>query len=199
MPTLIVTAHPDQDSLTHAAAQLLHERLDADGVEVALAHLAQEGFDPRFSANDRADYKEGTITGSEVLAEQARLDGATDVVFVFPVFWWSMPALLKGWIDRVFITGWAFELGENDRVLPKLGHLTAHLLPVSGFSEASFARHGYEESFSTQIEHGVFDYCGMPRGAKAFIRESEDPDAAKLGLEVAVAQVAAAITAPGKA
>jgi NAD(P)H dehydrogenase (quinone) len=196
VPTLIVTAHPDQDSLTHTAAQQLRERLEAEGVEVDVAHLAQEGFDPRFSANDRADYKGGSITGPDVLAEQARLDRATDVVLVFPVFWWSMPALLKGWIDRVFITGWAFELGENDRVVPKLGHLTAHLLPVSGFSEASFARHGYEESFSTQIEHGVFDYCGMHRGAKAFIRESEDPDAARAGLEAAVAQVAAAVTTP---
>lgn len=195
MPTLIVTAHPDVDSLTHAAAELLRNHPEADGVTVEVAHLAQEGFDPRFSANDRADYQGGTISGTDVLAEQARLDRATDVVLVFPVFWWSMPGLLKGWIDRVFITGWAFELGENDRVIPKLGHLTAHLLPVSGFSEASFARHGYEESFSTQIEHGIFDYCGMPRGVKAFIRESEDPDAAKTGLEGSVAQVVATIAA----
>ncbi|MBF4460450.1 NAD(P)H-dependent oxidoreductase [Pseudoclavibacter sp. VKM Ac-2867] len=199
MPTLIVTAHPDEDSLTHAAALQLRERLEAAGVEVELAHLSQEGFDPRFTARDRADYKGGTITGPDVLAEQARLGRASDVVLVFPVFWWSMPALLKGWIDRVFITGWAFELGDDGRVLGKLGHLTAHLLPVSGFSEASFARHGYEESFSTQIEHGVFDYCGMPRGAKAFIRESEDAASVKLGLEAAVAKVAAAVGAPSKA
>ncbi|WP_424466965.1 NAD(P)H-dependent oxidoreductase [Pseudoclavibacter helvolus] len=199
MPTLIVTAHPDQDSLTHAAAQLLRERLEGAGVNVEVAHLAQEGFDPRFSANDRADYKGGSITGSDVVAEQERLDRATDVVLVLPVFWWSMPALLKGWIDRVFITGWAFELGEDERVLPKLGGLTAHLLPVSGFSEASFARHGYAESFSTQIEHGIFDYCGMPRGAKALIHESEDPDAAGPALEAAVEQVAAAVTGPSGA
>ena len=62
---------------------------------------------------------------------------------------------------------------------------------------AHLARHGYEESFSTQIEHGIFDYCGMPRGAKAFIRESENADAAKTGLEAAVAQVVAAVTSPG--
>lgn len=182
--------------MTHSAAQLLRNQLEADGVEVEVAHLAQEGFDPRFSAKDRTDYKGGTIMGVDVLAEQARLDRATDVVLVFPVFWWSMPALLKGWIDRVFITGWAFELGDDERVLPKLRHLTAHLLPVSGFSEASFARHGYEESFSTQIEHGIFDYCGMPRGAKSFIRESEDAKAAKTGLDAAVKQVVAAVTSP---
>ncbi len=84
MPTLIVTAHPDPDSLTHTAAQQLRERLEAEGVEVDVAHLAQEGFDPRFSANDRADYKGGSITGPDVLAEQARLDRATDVVLVSP-------------------------------------------------------------------------------------------------------------------
>ncbi|MFC5125289.1 NAD(P)H-dependent oxidoreductase [Pseudoclavibacter helvolus] len=74
-------------------------------------------------------------------------------------------ALLKGWIDRVFITGWAFAL-DDERVLPKLGHLTAHLLPVSGFSEASFARHGYEESFSTQIEQASSTTAACPEARR---------------------------------
>jgi putative NADPH-quinone reductase len=44
---------------------------------------------------------------ADVLAEQARIDRADALVLVFPIYWWSLPGLLKGWIDRVFVNGWA--------------------------------------------------------------------------------------------
>jgi NAD(P)H dehydrogenase (quinone) len=193
MATLIVTAHPDTGSLTHRAAQRVQELLPAGSTETA--HLAQEGFDPRFTDSDRRAYLERRPAGPDVLAEQARVDRATDLVLVFPVWWWSMPALLKGWIDRVFIGGWAFTLDEADRVVPALGRLTAHLLPVSGTAAESFARHGYAQSFRTQVEHGVLDYCGVQRGATAFLWESESGDetAVARSLEEAATAIATAV------
>lgn len=193
MGSLIVTAHPDSDSLTHHAAAALTDALGES--DVTTVHLAQEGFDPRFTLDDRRAYAEQSVFDPAVEAEQRRIDAVGHLVLVFPVYWWSMPALLKGWIDRVFVGGWAFEVGEGDRVIPKLGGLTMHLLPVSGTSRASFARHGYLESFTTQIEHGIVDYCGAKRGATAFIHdsESEDADAVSRELEAAVAAISDAI------
>ena len=49
------------------------------------------------------------VASADVLAEQARIDRADTLVLVYPIYWWSMPALLKGWIDRVFSNGWAFD------------------------------------------------------------------------------------------
>jgi NAD(P)H dehydrogenase (quinone) len=198
MPTLIVTAHPDVESLTHQAARRLHELLGSQ--HSSFAHLAQEGFDPRFSEADRRSYVSRGEPEPSVAAEQLRFEGIDHVVLVFPVYWWSMPALLKGWIDRVFVTGWAFDYDSNDRLVPKLGHLTAHLLPVSGTTQVAFARHGYEKSFSTQIEHGVIDFCGMKRGATAFVYDSESGVSAEVSqsVETAAAAVAAEIAKPSR-
>jgi len=193
MSTLIVTAHPDVDSLTLQAARRLHDLLGPG--EATLAHLAQEGFDPRFTTDDRRDYLAQSRTDAGIRAEQDRVDRADHLALVFPVYWWSMPALLKGWIDRVFIGGWAFAV-DGERVVPRLERLTAHLLPVSGTAQESFERHGYAASFSTQIDHGIFDYCGIRRGATAFIRSSESGDRGVVSrdLEAAATTVAAAIT-----
>lgn len=194
MSALVVTAHPDTGSLTHHAARRVQELLGAD--DTVVAHLAQEGFDPRFTADDRELYRGAGRPDPAVLAEQRRLDGVSDLVLVFPVYWWSLPALLKGWIDRVFIADWAFDIGDDGRVVPRLDHLTAHLVPVSGTSAASFARHGYTDSFRTQVERGVVEYCGMRRDATAFVHDSESTDrgAVAAAVEVAATTVAEAVS-----
>jgi NAD(P)H dehydrogenase (quinone) len=195
MTALIVTAHPDPDSLTHDVARRLADALGADRATVA--HLAQEGFDPVFDMADRRAYSGDAAAPADVVAEQARLDRADHVVLVFPVWWWSMPALLKGWIDRTFIAGWAFGVDDDGRIEKRLQRLTVHLVPVSGTSRESFARHGYLASFETQVGHGILDYCGARRGATAFVHDSEsgDRDAVAAEADRAVAEVLAAVTA----
>ena len=194
MSTLIVTAHPDPLSRTRRAADRLHALLGEAGTSVA--HLADEGFDPRFTPTDLDAYRGRGAHPHDVVAEQQRMDGVTDLVLVFPVYWWSMPALLKGWVDRVFVAGWAFDVGEDGRIVPGLQRLTAHLLPVSGTTAGSFARHGYTQSFDTQVLAGIVDYCGMQRGVTAFVHDSETTDQAAAEEEVAqaVSAIAAAIT-----
>ncbi|QHC65193.1 flavodoxin family protein [Rathayibacter sp. VKM Ac-2759] len=190
MSTLVVTAHPDAESLTHHAARRLGEQTGA-----TLAHLAQEGFDPRFTLEDRRLYLGAGAPADDIAAEQRRIDAHEHLVLVFPVYWWSMPALLKGWIDRVFVAGWAFDIDEAGGVVPRLDRLTVHLLPVSGTSERSFARHGYTESFRTQIERGVIGYCGARHGVTAFVHDSESEDRAATARSVdsAVATLTAAL------
>lgn len=175
MNTLIVTAHPDPDSLTASSAARLQEALSTESVE--LADLAGEGFDPRFGPDDRATYQDVAEAPSDVVREQRRLDAADHLVLVFPVYWWSMPALLKGWIDRVFVNGWAFEIDPEGDTRRLLGRLTVHLLAVAGDSGGTYERHGYETAMRTQIEHGVVDYVGARRGVTEFAHDSERDDA----------------------
>ena len=198
MTTLIVTAHPDPDSLTHQAARLLQDLLRPD--RAPFAHLAQEDFDPRFTPADRRAYATRSEPDASVVAEQRRLDEVDHVVLVFPVYWWSMPALLKGWIDRVFVSGWAFDYDDEDHLVPQLGRLTAHLMPIAGSTEDAFVRHGYHEAVSTQIHHGIFDFCGVQRGATAFVWDSEsgaDDDVSTSYTEAAAA-IASAIRATAR-
>ncbi|GIG30143.1 hypothetical protein Cma02nite_27430 [Cellulomonas marina] len=112
------------------------------------------------------------------------------------MYWWSLPALLKGWVDRVFVAGWAFDLDADGRVVPRLQRLTVHLVPLSGTSARSFARHGYDAAYRTQVEAGVVGYCGARRGVTAFVHDSEDGDRDAVAASVgsAVGEVAEAIT-----
>ena len=194
MRTLIITAHPDIESLTHHAASRLRDALGHETTTVG--HLAQEGFDPRFTLTDRQLYLGRGAPAADVLAEQDRLDQVSDLVLVFPIYWWSMPALLKGWFDRVFIAGWAFDFDPTGRLVPKLGRLTVHVLATAGTAASSFERHGYSQAFATQVETGIFDFCGMRRCGTAFVHDSESTDTKSVttALEAAVSSISAAIS-----
>ena len=199
MKTLIVTAHPDPESLSNDVARRLAHVLDS---EVEVADLAEEGFDPRFTLDDRRTYSTGRVVASDVAIEQRRIDEADHLVLVFPVYWWSMPALLKGWIDRVFVNGWAFDVDTEHGMRRNLGRLMVHLIPIAGDDAGVYERHGYEQALRTQIEHGIIDYCGSRRGATAFVYESERDDASAREHAVtdaiaAVARTIEGVTLPG--
>ncbi|WP_017162787.1 NAD(P)H-dependent oxidoreductase [Xanthomonas phaseoli] len=177
MHALIVVAHPDPRSHTHAvAAQVRDAVLASDATHtVEVADLAQEGFDPRFNQADVALFQQRAAPAPDVAAEHARLERADALVLVFPIYWWSFPALLKGWTDRVFTLGWAFDESIDGKIVKKLKHLDVHLLAIGGADERTYARHGYFGAMKMQIAHGIFDFCGAP------VRTSElltMPDAA---------------------
>jgi NAD(P)H dehydrogenase (quinone) len=108
MHALVVVAHPDPTSLSHSVGARIVDGISTSdqGHSAELADLAAEGFDPRFSAADLAVHRRHAPPPADVASEQGRIDRGDALVLVYPVYWWSMPALLKGWIDRVFANGW---------------------------------------------------------------------------------------------
>ncbi|MBA4221329.1 MAG: NAD(P)H dehydrogenase [Methylobacterium sp.] len=169
MHALVVVAHPDTNSLSHAVAQALADGVASTGHTVEIADLAKEGFDPRFSLNDLAVHRREIAQPADIAAEQARVDRADALVLVYPIYWWSMPALMKGWIDRVFANGWAYEELEDMKTVKKLEHLPVHLVALAGADMRTFARHGYYGAMKTQIDHGIFGYCGAPVVTSEFL------------------------------
>lgn len=160
MHALIVVAHPDANSLTHKIAASVADGVAASGNSFEIADLAAEGFDPRFNASDIATFQGRAPAADDIAAEQARIDRSDTLVLVYPVYWWSMPGLLKGWIDRVFMNGWAYDEPPGGKLTKKLQRLNVHLVAIGGASQRTYARHGYFGAMKTQIDHGIFDYCG---------------------------------------
>ncbi|EIM26244.1 NAD(P)H-dependent oxidoreductase [Microvirga lotononidis] len=177
MHALIVVAHPDPNSLTHSVAGHLAEGVASSGHTFEIADLAAEGFDPRFTAADVALFRREAPPPGDVAAEQARIDRADALVLAYPVYWWSMPGLLKGWIDRVFANGWAYDEGSDGKIVKKLRHLQVHLVAIGGADLRTYARHGYFGAMRTQIDHGIFDYCGARVGTSELLvpAETQDP------------------------
>ncbi|WDY56046.1 NAD(P)H-dependent oxidoreductase [Pseudomonas sp. PSKL.D1] len=178
MQALIVIGHHDPRSLTHAIAHSLAEGLASAGHAAELADLASEGFDPRFSLADHAVHRRLAAPPADVLLEQARIDRADALVLVYPIYWWSMPALLKGWVERVFSNGWAFDF-DGQHTVKKLRGMKVHLVGIAGADTGTFERHGYAEAMRVQIEHGIFDYCGADVLSSTLLPDSEGPDAAQ--------------------
>lgn len=164
MHTLIVVSHPIADSLTHTIAKQIAEGITQSAGEhsVELVDLAAEGFDPRYTATDMNAFNSKASLPDDVLAEQARIERADALVLVYPIYWWSMPGLLKGWIDRVFTNGWALYDDGSGKIIKRMQHLNVHLVALGGSDMRTFARHGYFGAMKTQIDHGIFDYCGAP-------------------------------------
>ncbi|WP_200884992.1 NAD(P)H-dependent oxidoreductase [Croceibacterium mercuriale] len=177
-------AHPAAASLTRAVTAAIVQALEAVRHTAQIADLAREGFNPIFGPADHAAYAAGGPTPDDVLREQRRIDRADHLILVYPVYWWSMPALLKGWIDRVFVSGWAFDEDAELGIVKKLDQLKVHLVALGGADKATYARRGYRQAMQTQIEHGIFDFCGAPVVTSQLITTNH-PDAAALPLEAA--------------
>jgi NAD(P)H dehydrogenase (quinone) len=117
MHVLVLFVHPRRRSFTGELADAFCAGLEAAGHAVEFADLYEEGFDPILESRQFGLETAMDPAGSrpaDVVAEQARLARAEGLVFIYP-FWWSdVPALLKGWFDRVWSYGYAYAY-EADR------------------------------------------------------------------------------------
>ena len=85
-----------------------------------------------------------------------RVERNAATVMVFPVWWWSMPAMLKGWVDRVLNHGWAY----GDRTYP---HKDVWMLAVAGNAKEAYQKRKYDDALKIQLETGILDYCGIEK------------------------------------
>jgi NAD(P)H dehydrogenase (quinone) len=184
--TLILFAHPQPESLTGSAARMLAAQLSAaTGHTAEVADLATEEFDPRFTAADLAAMRGDGPYPDDVRREQQRVERADAVVLVYPVYWWGMPGLLKGWIDRVLNYGWAY--GDDAVPGDALTRRDIHLLALAGTDPGTYERHGYTESMRIGIEHGIFEYCGTRVASSHFLFDTE------VGTPIPLADTVAAV------
>lgn len=180
MHALIVVSHPNTNSLTHAVAAQIGAGLRHEQHSFEMADLSAENFQPAYTTADIAGFLQQGAPGADVKAEQQRIDRANALVLVYPVYWWSMPGLLKGWVDRVFSRGWAYDDGADGSLIKRLAHLPVHLVALAAGDEQLYARHGYSTAMKTQIEHGIFDYCGAPVMTSELLTETHSQPNANL-------------------
>jgi putative NADPH-quinone reductase len=114
---LIIKSHPYEGSFNNGAANLLKETAQSRGHSAAEIDLIADGFDPVMSAEDLQAWRQGESHDPLVKKYQALIESADMLVFLFPVWWGVMPAVLKGFCDKVLIPGWAYKYDENDKMV----------------------------------------------------------------------------------
>lgn len=185
MKVLLVFAHPEPRSLNGALRDIAVKELEAQGHEVQVSDLYAMGWK---SEVDRADFssltpharlKVAAASGEafaasalteDVKAEQEKLLWADGLILQFPLWWYSMPAILKGWVDRVYAYGFAYGVGEHsdkhwgDRFGEgTLAGKRAMLIVTTGGWEEHYSARGINgpiDDLLFPINHGILFYPG---------------------------------------
>jgi NAD(P)H dehydrogenase (quinone) len=120
MRVLVIYCHPRPDSFSAALRDAAVEGLTGSGHAIELRDLYAEGFDPVLSTRQRGTYFDETENLRGLEDHVAALRRAQGLVLVYPTWWFGMPAMLKGWLDRVWLPGVAFHLGGPKALKPLL-------------------------------------------------------------------------------
>ncbi|WP_338702593.1 NAD(P)H-dependent oxidoreductase [Streptomyces sp. Q6] len=185
MKTFIVHAHPEPESLNGSLTDLAVSTLEKAGHEVQVSDLYAMNWKAAVDAEDYGPHASnplkvpldsgraflaGELT-PDVRAEQEKLLWADTVIFQFPLWWYSMPAILKGWVDRVFTYRFAYGVGEHSatRYGERFGEGTlagrkALLSVTVGGPESHYGPRGINgpiDDVLFPIQHGILYYPGI--------------------------------------
>ena len=178
MKTLIVHAHPEPRSFNGALTSLAVSTLEGLGHQVQVSDLYALGWSPVLDASAFADlpedgffdpakaqeqaHKAGT-TSHEVALEQNKVKEADLIIFQFPLWWFSMPAILKGWVDRVFSRGFAYAAGRKYDTGLMAGK-RAMLSLTTGTASSLYSANGIDGDLHHilwPIHNGILAYTGF--------------------------------------
>jgi NAD(P)H dehydrogenase (quinone) len=179
MKVLVVYAHPYPESFNHAVLEKFTQGLLAGGHETDILDLYAAGFNPVLSAADLAALQQGKIP-DDIADQQERVSRAEGLAVIFPIWWSSMPALLKGWIDRVFSLGFAYAFGEQGPV-GLLKHRKALLITTCGGDQVFFDQSGIQKAIQMTVDLGVFAFTGIAKVHHEFFYNVVQTDPATRG------------------
>ncbi len=126
MKALVVYCHPRGSSFTAAVRDLVVKKLEAKGAEYRLTDLYARAFDPILTAHEHEIYLTCPDNCQPVQQDVDDLRWCDTLIFVYPTWWYGLPAVLKGWLDRVFVPDVAFLMPDeqNATIRPGLTHIT---------------------------------------------------------------------------
>jgi len=126
MRALVVYCHPRGESFTAAVRDVVLAKLADAGAEVRLRDLYAEGFQPVLTAGEHEGYLDTPKNREPVERDCRDLEWCDTLIFVYPTWWYGLPAMLKGWLDRVFLPDLAFLMPDaKDKTIRRgLDHIT---------------------------------------------------------------------------
>lgn len=156
-PVLLIVGHPDADSFCAALADHYQAAAEACGRPVQRLDLGRLQFDPVL----RGGHRTPQALEPDLQSAQAAIAAAQRLVFIYPYWWGVMPALLKGFIDRVFLPGFAFRYLPGKNFPAQLLHGRDAQLIVTSDTPAWYNRLVYGRAGLRLMRKQVLDFCGI--------------------------------------
>ncbi|QWK12706.1 MAG: NAD(P)H-dependent oxidoreductase [Aquificota bacterium] len=155
----LIYAHPNPNSFNRAIRDKVLEYLGSKNISYTLRDLYALGFDPVLSSKDFESLSAGKVP-EDIAREQEIIKGSQLLIFIYPIWWTGMPAILKGYIDRVFSYGFAYEERDGELV-GLLSDKRVIIINTLGASEEDYRPSGMEECLKKTTDVGIFKFCGM--------------------------------------
>ncbi|MDT2604318.1 NAD(P)H-dependent oxidoreductase [Enterococcus dongliensis] len=153
MTTTLIIDHPWKESFNHEMLNRLIAGLEQDQKIYQVIDLNKDGFNPVMKAEELAVYQQGSVLDPLVLHYMSLLRETTQLVLIFPVWWYSSPASLKGFLDKVLLNEFAFFDGGNG-IQPLLTIDSVVVFTTSDQSMESLEQHctrSYKHQLTTTL------------------------------------------------
>lgn len=138
MHTTIIYAHPWDGSFNHSILTTIQGELDRQQTDYEVIDLHQDKFNPVYSAEELAHFAKGIALDPLVTKYQDILAKTDKLIFIFPIWWNDVPALIKGFIDKVMLKGYAYEDDTSNGVQGKLTHIQSALVLTTSGAPTAF-------------------------------------------------------------
>lgn len=163
MKVLILYCHPYDGSYNHAILESVCRGLDKSHTPYEVLDLVKDGFDPVMRAHDLKGYSKGQWADPKVGKYQEKMEQATSLVIITPIWWGTIPAVLKGFFDKVFIDHWAYELTKRGFFRGLLKHFKSAVI-ISTMNAPKLA---YNLYLGNPLKHSLIrvtlKMCGIKR------------------------------------
>jgi len=156
--TLIITAHPSEHNLTKGISDIYQEVRLEQNATVEVIDLYQDKQLPYLSFNSNSDM---AILSDEQKYYQEKVTWADEIVFIYPFWWGTMPAILKNWIDSVLTMGFAAKYGENGRPMGLLQGKSVRVISTSGAPTFFYCINGIRRANKKIWKQTIVEFCGM--------------------------------------
>ncbi|WP_439257783.1 NAD(P)H-dependent oxidoreductase [Lonepinella sp. BR2271] len=156
---VIIFAHPNNNSFTKALVDEVVKSSEQFGANTVVRNLYAMNFNPVLSQEEMQGAWQGIIP-EEVLYEQKLIQQADLITLVYPVWWMGFPAMLKGYLDRVFTHGFAYQSSEQGSVGLLQGKKIQQFINIGNNVEAYQAK-GFAQALDVCLVNGLFNYCGI--------------------------------------
>ncbi|MEG0948074.1 MAG: NAD(P)H-dependent oxidoreductase [Bacteroidales bacterium] len=160
MKYLIVYAHPNPNSFNHAILEKVIDKLTVLGATVEVRDLYKINFNPCLSLADIEAVRKGEVL-PDVKTEQEYINQADKIIFISPIWWNLLPAILKGYFDRVFTIDFAVAKMSNGYT-GLLGAKKFGMFNTIADTKENMVRNGDSAALQHLIDNGIFKYVDSP-------------------------------------
>lgn len=161
---LVFLGNPTKESYTGRLADAYEEGARSAGHDVARLNISDLHFNPVLEAG----YRQIQELEPDLKRVQETIQWADHVVFVYPNWWCSMPALMKGMFDRMWLPGFAFNFDkQTKKLIQRLKGKTGRVIIVAG-THSPFMTWWKFGDFTNEISHGILDFAGIKTSVSAF-------------------------------